>query len=162
MSKQLGCPSIRSGERAGNSGLGAWLHARGLSAPDFGVNFQPGPVLKPIDFSRRKEAIPRSQLMLPGSVDDTCLLAPDPRNHPVVSPLFPPLLFASVVVDVIAVLSVLPISITIYSAAAATWALLTGQSGARVAEQAAFGLAMGFLVGIPLTICAGLALVISS
>jgi len=74
----------------------------------------------------------------------------------------PPILAASTVVEVIAVWGVLPASATTYSAAAATWALLTGQSGRRVAEQAAFGLATGFLVGIPLTISAGLALALGS
>ena len=78
------------------------------------------------------------------------------------APVVMPLLLASAVIDVIAVVGVLPSSAAIYSGGAATWALLTGQSGTRVAEQAAFGLAVGFLVGIPLTICAGLALALSS
>jgi hypothetical protein len=78
------------------------------------------------------------------------------------SHLLAPVLFASVVVDVIAVFGVLPAVATTYSAAAATWALFSGMPGQKVAEQAAFGLAVGFLVGIPIMISAGLALALGS
>jgi hypothetical protein len=69
-----------------------------------------------------------------------------------------PIVLATVVVDVIGVLGVLPASITVYGGAAAAWALLTGQGIERITEQLAYGAAVGFIVGIPLMICAGVVL----
>jgi hypothetical protein len=76
--------------------------------------------------------------------------------------VFPDLLYASILTEAAEVLGVWVASMTIHSGAAASWALLTGQPGDAIARQAAFGLAAGFLVGIPLTVCAALALVLSS
>jgi len=74
----------------------------------------------------------------------------------------PPLLYGTILTGGLEVLGVWVASMTIHSGAAASWALLTGQAGDNIARQAAFGLAAGFLVGIPLTICATLTLVLSS
>jgi hypothetical protein len=49
---------------------------------------------------------------------------------------------------------------TIYSGGGAVWALLSNRPGDEIARQAAFGLAVGFIIGIPLMIAAAIALVL--
>lgn len=70
------------------------------------------------------------------------------------------LAYATILTAGIEVIGVWVSSMTIYSGAAATWALLSNKPGDEVARQAAFGLAVGFIIGFPLTIAAAIALVL--
>ena len=97
-----------------------------------------------------------------GRVDHARPTSPPPALAALALPLLAPLPLATVVVEVIAVICLLPGIAGIYSGFAATVALLRGRAGAEIAEQAAYGFAVGFLIGIPITISAGLALALGS
>jgi hypothetical protein len=62
------------------------------------------------------------------------------------------LVLASLLVDVITVISVPGVSAAFLSAAAATWAFLTRRGAAIAAEWAVRGLAAGFVLGLPLAV----------
>jgi hypothetical protein len=72
----------------------------------------------------------------------------------------PTVAYATILTGVVEVLGVWVASMTIHSGAAATWALLSNKSGDEVARQAAFGLAVGFILGIPLTAAAIVAIIL--
>lgn len=76
--------------------------------------------------------------------------------------VFSGLAYATVLTGGIEVIAVWVSSMTIYSGAAATWALLSSKPGDEVARQAAFGLAVGFIIGIPLMIAAAIALILGN
>jgi hypothetical protein len=71
----------------------------------------------------------------------------------------PPL--ASVLTGALEVAGVWLASMGIFSGAGAAHALFTGESGDEIGRQASYGFAAGFIVGIPLTIAAGLLLVLT-
>ena len=68
---------------------------------------------------------------------------------------------ASVLTGILEVAGVWLASIGIHSAGASAWVLLTNQPVDEISHQAALGAAVGFIVGIPLTISAALALALS-
>jgi hypothetical protein len=72
----------------------------------------------------------------------------------------PSVLYATILTGAVEVLGVWVSSMTIFSGAAATWALLSNKPGDEVARQAAYGLAVGFILGIPLTIAAAIATIL--